>query len=245
MSTPTAISGAPVSSAPGATGPWSVGAAVARFATAVAPRLGALPAVVPTALVLVVALAGCGGGGEAEKPKMPPRGPDPAPVAAVAEDENFILLGENPKWKPIRELFRTYQKREIDGVANVTLNNIASFIEKPIIQQTAPEEAAAGTDEGALDLPDTCATKGDLESYKLIILLTGIPEPKAVFLGQDQNRCEVVRGDAIGNKGARVTAITQYKVIINVPGEEKDIEKSLVPPLKGFGESDEEESDVP
>ena len=198
------------------------------------------------AVALLVAVAGCGGEEPAVKPK-PLRGAEPAGAAAPAADEggNFINLGENPKWKPIRDLFRTYQKREIDGVANVTLNNTASFIEKPIIQQTAPEEVPGGTDEAALDLPDTCATKGDLESYKLIILLTGIPEPKAVFLGLDQNRCEVVRGDAIGNKGARVTAITQYKVIINVPGEEKDVEKSLVPPLKGFGESGDEESDVP
>lgn len=198
--------------------------------------------------ILFVFQAGCGGGGEGgEKPKMAPRGPEPAAAgpAPGAEDPNFIVLGENPKWKPIRDLFRTYQKREIDGVANVTLNNTASFIEKPIIQQAAPEEGAIGTDEGGVELPDTCATKGELDSYKLIILLTGIPEPKAVFVGQDQNRCEVVRGDAIGNKGARVTAITQYKVIIAVPGEEKAVERSLVPPLEGFGESDEEASDVP
>ncbi|MBI3178486.1 MAG: hypothetical protein HYZ27_02420, partial [Deltaproteobacteria bacterium] len=51
--------------------------------------------------------------------------------------------------------------------------------------------------------------------------------------------------DAIGNKGARVTAITQYKVIIAVPGEEKAVERSLVPPLEGFGESEEGASDVP
>jgi hypothetical protein len=65
-----------------------------------------------------------------------------------------------------------------------------------------------------------------------------------VFIGPDGNRCEVVRGDALGNRGARVAAITQYKVIIDVPGEEKTIERSLVPPLKGFGESDEESDDA-
>ncbi len=236
MSTPTAISGAPASCAER---PLGLGGAASTCVR---------PAALLLAAALLMLLAGCGGEGGGEPKQMAPRGPEPAAAgaASVVEDGNFIVLGENPKWKPVRELFRTYQQREINGVANITLNNIASFIEKPIIQQTAPEEGAAGgTDEQALDLPDTCATKGDLDSYKLIILLTGIPEPKAVFLGTDQNRCEVVRGDAIGNKGARVAAITQYKVIIDVPGEEKSIERSLVPPLKGFGEADEEASDVP
>lgn len=199
-----------------------------------------------TLLAALASLALACGGESAPKPPMAPRGPEPAAEApAPAEDPNFIVLGENPKWKPIANLFKGYQGREIDGVANITLANTSLYIEKPVIQQAAPEEPVIGTDEtGAPDLPDTCATKGDLDAYKLIILLTGIPEPKAVFIGPDGNRCEVVRGDALGNRGGRVAAITQYKVIIDVPGEEKTIEKSLVPPLKGFGES-EEDSDVP
>ncbi len=197
-------------------------------------------------LALVALLALACGGEPAQKPPMAPKGPEPAAQeAAPAEDPNFLILVENPKGKPIRELFKAYQGREIDGVANVTLANTSLFIEKPVIQQAAPEDVGGASDEeGAPDLPDTCATKGDLDAYKLIILLTGIPEPKAVFIGPDANRCEVVRGDAIGNRGGRVVAITQYKVIIDVPGEDKTVERSLVPPLKGFGESDED-SDVP
>ncbi len=217
-----------------------VNAAIAPQNSAVVPSLRGLIVALLAALMLAC------GGEPAQKPQMAPRGPEPAAEAAApADDPNFIILGENPKWKPIRELFKSYQGREIDGVANITLANASLFIEKPVIQQAGPEEAAMATDEeGAPDLPDTCATKGEIEAYKLIILLTGIPEPKAVFIGPDGNRCEVVRGDALGNRGARVAAITQYKVIIDVPGEEKTIERSLVPPLKGFGESDEE-SDVP
>lgn len=237
MRTPLAM--AATAATAGAAGADRPGAAAAARSRRTAPRWAVL-------LLTLAALAVACGGEPAPKPQMAPRGPDPAAEAAApAEDPNFIVLGENPKWKPIRTLFQAYQGREIDGVANVTLANTSLFIEKPVIQQAGPDEPVVATDEeGAPDLPDTCATKGDLDSYKLIILLTGIAEPKAVFIGPDANRCEVVRGDAIGNRGARVAAITQYKVIIDVPGEEKTIEKSLVPPLKGFGEGDED-GDVP
>lgn len=209
------------------------------------------------ALSVAILVAACGGGEEKKKP--PPKSAEAAlsalaggggGAAAAAETSGaYIVLGENPKWKPIKPLFEAYKAREVEGLANWSLENLVAFIEKPVVQETVDPTAPGGaTDENgdpALELPDTCGTKGPLERYSLFMIMTGVAQPKAVFADVSGNRCEVIRGDALGNEGGRVVAITQYKVILSLPGKEKPVTLSIAPPISVLDPLEQEDSDVP
>lgn len=214
-----------------------------------------LPARLPLHLLLAFGLLAAACGSEPEKkPPAPAKAAEPAPGAPGAPGapapgtENYTVLGENAKWKPVQELFEAYAKREIDGLTNFALNNITTFIEKPIIQEGSVDDPAIVAGEPRKspdDLPDTCATKAPLDRYALVILMTGIAQPKAVLTDATGDRCEVIRGDALGNEGGRVTAITQYKLIVSMPGKEKPVALSIAPPISVLDEQNPDDSDVP
>jgi len=216
--------------------------------SAVLINLGKPAARALLALVLL-ALAACGGGGEAKKP--PPKNAEQAlnqlagGGPAAADTAGWTVLGENPKWKPIKALFERYTKEPIDGVVNWSLDNTTKVVEWPKVPEQAVIDQPVGVDERPADLPDTCATKGPIERYVLFMIMTGVAQPKAVFTDPDGGRCDVVRGDALGNDGARVTAITQYKVILSVPGKEKPVTLSLAPPISVGDPGAEDVGDVP
>ncbi len=200
-----------------------------------------------------LALVACGGGGEAKKP--PPKdmnqalnrlaGTESSNSSSSAASGAYQVLGENPKWRPIKGLFDRYTKEPIDGVVNWSLDNTTKVVEWPKVPEQAVVDQPVGMDERPADLPDTCATKGPIERYVLFMIMTGVAQPKAVFTDPDGGRCDVVRGDALGNDGARVTAITQYKVILSVPGKEKPVTLSLAPPISVGEPGDEDVGDVP
>ncbi|MSQ82755.1 MAG: hypothetical protein EXR77_07545 [Myxococcales bacterium] len=197
------------------------------------------------AALLALSVGACGGdppkaeGKEAKKEAAAaPGAPGEAAPAAVAGMENYIVLGENKTWTPIKSLFDAYAIKEIDGVTDFSLNNLTFYIEKPVIQgKSCPPEnpdcdKSTIVDKGEPpELDDSCATKAPLERYGLIILMSGIPTPKAVLTDASGAQCEVVRGDGLGTEGGRVTAITQYKLIVNQPGKEKPIVLSIAPPI--------------
>lgn len=217
----------------------------------------------PTAIVLLAGLllTACGGGEEPKKPPMPlPSSSIKAEAPAGAEDADWTTLGENPKWKPIAAQFEAYTKREAVAISNPMLSNITDFLQRPVIE--APQ---GGTDQASCD-PATdpnCAqaaakkdcdpkTDPDCEEvppllrdpvtrYQLIMLVTGLPVPKAVVLDSLGEQYDLVRGDALGSEGGRVTAILQYKMLISVPGKPKPIELSIAPPLTRVEEKAEKQ----
>lgn len=221
-------------------------------------RSGARVAVL---LACVALLAACGGK-EPEKPKMPapsPSTPEPAPGAATAGD--WIVLGENPKWKPIAPLFEAYTKREAAAIANPMLNNLSDpdFLKRPTIATPKPLPDCPPDNPDCVTKPvPHCDPKTDpdcaeapplerdpLSAYQLIMLETGVPVPKAVVVDGKGEQYDVVRGDALGNEGGRVTAILQYKILVSVPGKLRPVEVSIAPPLTPVDQKAEEQNQAP
>lgn len=209
------------------------------------------------ARVVLVAFAvtavGCGGSPPKPEEKKPGAAPPPgapgAPDPAAPPTEgNYIVMGENAKWKPIATLYEAYHKAPVEGVTDFALKNLHTYIVKPVIQETSVDDSGKVIDpktKEEIELDDTCATKAPLERYQLIVLLSGIAQPKAVFTDAQSDRCEVIRGDGLGNEGGRVTAITQYKVIISMPGKEKPVVLSIAPPISVLDDQEGAEGDVP
>ena len=193
------------------------------------------------ALVLLAFLAACGGSAPEKKPaaeeKPKPRAPVPEPAEGGASIDGWIVLGENPKWKPIKPLFETYAKREVTGLHNPMRSNLTAFVEKPVPTATRAEDEVV--DKPKEKLEDTPFTRVKLGSLTLIVLVTGVAQPKAVLLDGEGNQLVVMRGDHLGSEGGVVKAITQYELQVSVPGE-PDVVKSLKPPLNPVEELDAE-----
>lgn len=182
-------------------------------------------------------LAACGSA--PEKPKSLWPGGEAAPKKASTEakgpeDDRYIVLGENPKWKPIAPLFEAYAQRSIEGIVDPMLPGLVHFVEKPIVEERVeadapdPAKAAQATDPEAEADPRTVSA---LEDYRLVILVTGVAQPKAVVVDGSKHRLTLVRGDPLGKEGGRVEAILQYKMLVSVPGKAKPVEISIAPPM--------------
>lgn len=185
---------------------------------------------------LVLLLVGCGD--ERKNRRPPARGPAAPPKVPDPVLENFELLGENPRWVPIQEVFAKYEAAQIEELANPLQSNLVTFVEKPIIER---KERAPGDARPVLPVPkDKDAVKTDeddprrrfpLKEYKLIILMTGTARPKAVVISPMDERFELLRGDPIGKEGGRVRAVTQFNMLVAMPGKTVPVSVSLRPPL--------------
>jgi hypothetical protein len=193
-------------------------------------QVGRRGGVWPWALALL--LVACGG--DAPKPKAEDKAKkaaaaEAAPETPVAAPEG--TLGENPKWKPVQPLFEAYTRTEIGAVADFSLDNTTLFIERPAVQQ-APLEEQPTEAAPAIEIdPKNCATRSGVDAYRLVMLQTGLAQPKAMVVDGSNEDCTVTRGDALGNEGGRITAITQYEVVVLVPGRDKPVKLSILPPL--------------
>ncbi len=193
------------------------------------------------ALTLVAFLAACGGAKKPEeeaKPKPKKKAPEPVEGEGTAVD-GWIVLGENPKWKPVQPLFEAYTKREVTGLHNPMRAQLVYFVERPVPTSSVGNEAEEDQTAKKEEVPVSPFTKFSLGSMSLIVLVTGVAQPKAVLLDQDGNQLVVVRGDHLGSEGGIVKAITQYELQVSVPGE-PDVVKSLKPPLNPVEELDAE-----
>ena len=212
-----------------------------------APRLlAALPFVVRRRVALRIAvclgavlLAACGAKKEAEADKPRPKRPmaEPKVEGEGTAVDGWIVLGENPKWKPIKPLFEAYAKREVTGLHNPVRSNLVWFVEKPVPTTTKVDDEPVDHPKEKLEI--TAFTKFKLSQLVLFMLVSGVPQPKAVLLDQEGNQLVVVHGDHLGSEGGVVKAITQYELQVSVPGE-PDVVKSLKPPLNPVEEIDAE-----
>ncbi len=200
-------------------------------------RMPLLP-VSPALVVALVALllTACGEESKSARPK--PKGPVAAPKVPDPVLANFDMLGENPKWVPIQAIFKTYEKAKIEELANPFQSNLVVFVDKPILER---KPRAEGDGRPVLPLPKSEAggtqdendprRKFPLAEYKLIILMTGTARPKAVVISPTDERFELMRGDPIGKEGGRVRAVTQFNMLVAIPGTTEPKSISLRPPL--------------
>ena len=211
-----------------------------------APQGSALRA--GSAAALALWCTACGGGGEDNSHKPPPPPPPaaagPVEAAPLVDPERWILLGANPKWKPIEGLFQEYSSRDAPTMTDPMLSNFVDRVKRKTVDRPLDAGPETPVAEGASRPPPvvlTPLTSQKLEAYQLIILMTGIAQPKAVVLDSAGTRHEVVRGDALGSEGGRVQQILQYRMVVQVPGVPKPVEVSIQPPLTAIERTMEEE----
>lgn len=178
---------------------------------------------------------------EAAKPKKPKAAAEAAEGGAEGVVDGWLVLGENPKWKPIKPLFEAYAQREVTGLHNPTRANLVDFVEKPIIEGPIGGEPQPGPKAEPVNCqdPQKPQTLVRLGSLTLIMLVTGIAQPKAVVVDQDGKQMTLVPGDHVGTECGVVSAITQYELRISVPGE-PEVVRSLAPPINPVEELDNE-----
>lgn len=173
-------------------------------------------------------------------------GKDPSAPGGPVMVGDWLVLGENPKWKPVAPLFESYVHRDINAVWNPMLSNLTDFVVRPLVESA--DDTAVGPDgeaaPGGKDLTQCSCPASDpkcaaipakerepLASYQLVLLLTGLPTPKALVVDVQGEQYEIQRGDSLGCEGGRVDQITQYRVFVSVPGKERKVELSIAPPL--------------
>ncbi len=202
------------------------------------------------ALAATMTLTACGSDGGGNR-RPPPRGaPPPPPPEKDLVLENWELLGENPRWVPIHDMFTRYEKAKIEELANPLQPNLVTFVPKPIIDRK-PKVIDDGRGQAIVTDADSEKTEIDktdprrqwtLDRFQLIILMTGTANPIAVVVDPKDNRFELRRGDPIGNEGGRVRAITQYAMLVAIPGKTKPHVISLRPPLAKLGTAVEQDA---
>lgn len=194
-------------------------------------------------LAVVAALCamamGCGDDKPKAGPWRPPAGAAVEETAKTPVSDKYIMLGENPKWRPIEDVFKAYKAKRIEGIENPMLSCLVDHIERPLIdKQREKVKTVILTVEGENDRPKDSdpRTWVALDRYKLVILMTGIARPKGVVISPNGKRYVLERGDPIGREGGRVKAILQYKMLVSVPKETEPRVISIEPPLSQLGE---------
>ena len=197
-------------------------------------------------LLAAVWLVACGGSkppedNERPKPKRPPAPPPEAAAEGAGElVGGWIVLGENPKWKPVKPLMEAYAKLEIGALHNPMRPTLVDFVERPMAPERPIDAPVATTTSptSCVD-PKNPATTATLTNYTLFMLVTGVAQPKAVLAMRTGEQISVVRGDRLGSECGVVQAITQYELVVSIPGEPERV-MSLEPPLNPVEKLDAE-----
>ncbi|GEM_PF-3150791 len=190
------------------------------------------------ALVSLVATS-CGGDGGGNRPRPQIPGAAQAAPEEATEDptkDQFVTLGENPKWVPLRDMFEDFKKQKIENLANPLLTNHVVFVIPPPLPERKKKELlvpVSPLERGGIHRNKDKDQRAiaPLESYKLIMLMTGTTRPKAVVIDPYGNRHILKRGDPLGSEGGYIRAILQYKMLVSVPKERKPRSVSIEPPL--------------
>ncbi|MEY3011613.1 MAG: hypothetical protein RIT45_348 [Pseudomonadota bacterium] len=206
------------------------------------------PWLLVVALLASVMLVGC----DDDKPRRrPAEGPPPEPTGPDPVLEKWDLLGENPRYKPLSELYTRYAEAKVDDLANPMLPNLVLFTPRPIIEKRdeddpmnkgcgVPGKPACSIIEEEDDKPVDPRARRPLADYKVIMLMTGTARPKALVTDSLGGRFTLERGDPLGQEGGRVKAILQYKMLVGVPGQADPYVFSLEPPLSELASEGEE-----
>ncbi len=186
-------------------------------------------------LALAVAagpLAGCG-----PKAKPPRRTQPPKPKKKHAPVAQVDVVKPNPEWRELRPFFNRFMENSISGFKDPFRPHILDFagtqefLDKVKGELAGAEDAKAAAPEGSSELPRGPLQQYPAQSYKPIIIETGLAEPKAVLTGPGRETFVVTKDTYVGNEGGYVEDITQYYVVIKVPTKDEPIVMSLKPEI--------------
>lgn len=130
-------------------------------------------------------------------------------------------LGPNPKATLLRPYFKTFAKKPVDGKVDPFRTNLARFAPHVEVQEESvgPEEA-----------PKTPLEYFDADSYRLVLIMSGTAQSKALVVDPKSKSYIVQAGTKIGNREGKVVSITSTEVRIEEPGR-PPIMKVLEPPI--------------
>lgn len=163
-------------------------------------------------LFLAVIFFSCGGGGKPQQADQqaqlnPPSlqgGPQTTTSQATPK-----AIEVDPKVAILRPFFARYAMRPLEGKINIFKSNLASFAPHVEVDLSAESETSG---------PKTPLEYYDVDSYKLVLIMSGIPQPKALVLDPKEKSYVLTEGTKIGNRGGKVVAITETEVRIEEPG---------------------------
>jgi type IV pilus assembly protein PilP len=182
-------------------------------------------------LVVAVAASGAACGGKAKKTgvttttaaspeeggeKKRRRGaPPPAATEAAAPQAN-------PRFAMLKPYFAQYHKRPVDTKTNLFRNNLAQF---------APRVEIETEVEKPSEEPKTPLEYYDAETYRLVLIMSGTAQAKALVTDPKGKSFIIMVGTRIGNRGGKVASITATEVRVEEPGRQPVI-KALEPPTR-------------
>jgi hypothetical protein len=178
--------------------------------------------------LLVFGATACGG---SSTPPPPPRAAaKPAAAPAVAQagaataGEGDDKLLRNSRWETMKDFFFAYADTPLPSVKNVFLSNMDKYMP----QLELPKEEAQGP-EAAAETEMDPLEKFPPEDYKLIMVISGTPVPKAIVY-DPVGHPHVVRKDMrLGNRNGVIDEITEFEVVVKEPFGEKPVVMSIKP----------------
>jgi|GEM_PF-2354619 len=164
-------------------------------------------------------------------------------------DGRVQVTYKNNNWKVIERAFTEYRSVTAVSSKNIFSPNSSTFIKRPELpKEPEPSELPAEEAPKPVEAPKTSGLEAyELKDYKLIMIVSGTTVNRALVLDPKGKQYFVERGFRIGNKGARVQAITQYTVFVQEPDSDKPVKLDIEPPFIGLEskpDGDEPESTV-
>ncbi len=158
----------------------------------------------------------------AEAEKVTVRTPAPPPVETGRN---------NAKWDRLQSFFEGYVAGRADSMRDPFEPTLVRFVPR-VAEEEMPQAAQPPTSESDVvdrPQPDHPAQRFAAEDYRLLMIRWGTSVNKAV-VEDPTGRTFVIRTDQLlGKEGGRVTAITRYRVTLQIPERDTPIELSLEP----------------
>ncbi len=167
---------------------------------------------------LVLVVASCGSPRDiystdknALEAAAPPVAPPKAPAAPLG----------NPKYAILKPYFKEFLKRPAEADINVFKANLAVFA--PIVEIEAEPESTQ-------EEPRTPLEYYDSDSYRLVLIMSGTAQAKAMLIDPQGKSFIVQVGTKIGNRSGKIASISATELRIEEPGHPvivKALESSL------------------
>lgn len=139
----------------------------------------------------------------------PPPAPEPPPEG-------------NPRFQVLKPFFREYLKRPGEAIPNVFLNHLGDFTPLPDLEVSSEEDTS--------NEPKTPLEYYDVDSYRLVLIMSGTAQAKALLVDPQEKSYIVQVGTRVGNRQGKVVLITSTELRIEEPGRPLVI-KALESPL--------------
>jgi hypothetical protein len=138
-------------------------------------------------------------------PESLPR-PVAAPGNALAPE---VPVDGKASYQIIKPYFKKYLRRSLDGKVNVFKSNLAQFA--PTVDIESPTETS-------MDEPRTPLEFYDANSYRLVLIMSGTAQAKALLVDPRDKAYVIQVGTKVGNRNGKVSSITATEVRIDEPG---------------------------